>query len=183
MKGLEWLRRVAPTFGFLTISLSAGCGEDAVGAACVPEDEYNPNFGGFSADGANVESRSFQCKSRICLVNRFQGRVTCAYGQDEAGGGCLTPDGLAVQTPVAPQLVGRTPDDSVYCSCRCDGEDPNAAYCECPEGFSCTEVVPNLPLASEELTGKYCIKEGTDVDDTTLPETVCDRTTQSCGPL
>ena len=29
----------------------------------------------------NIESRSFQCQTRICLVNHFQGRVSCPLGQ------------------------------------------------------------------------------------------------------
>jgi ankyrin repeat protein len=34
----------------------------------------------------NVESRSFQCETRLCLAANFQGRVSCPYGQSLAGG-------------------------------------------------------------------------------------------------
>ena len=38
-------------------------------------------FTGFDEKEVNVESKSFQCRTRICLVNHFRGRVSCPYGQ------------------------------------------------------------------------------------------------------
>src|SRR6266571_3397329 len=63
--------------GYLPISCASG----GVGDPCIPEDEYNPDFAGFKVTEENIESRSFQCQTRICLVNHFQGRVTCPLGQ------------------------------------------------------------------------------------------------------
>ncbi len=165
-----------------SLVLCLGCGDEGIGDPCIPEDEYETTFAGFSAEGASVESRSLQCKSRLCLVNHFQGRVTCTYGQVGASGACTTPDGLPVEVPVAPQLQERHPSDAVYCSCRCDGPDSSAPYCECPEGFSCSELIPDIPLASEQRSGSYCVRDGTQVEPSELPERPCDPTTQSCGP-
>ena len=58
------------------------CQSGGVGDPCTPEDEYSATFAGFHTDLANIESRSFQCATRICLVNHFQGRVSCPLGQD-----------------------------------------------------------------------------------------------------
>ena len=140
----------------LVCSLNFACESGGVGAPCVPEEEYDLDFAGFVKGEVNVESRSFQCESRVCLVKHFQGRVSCPYGQignapevdgieDGSTQECLLPGGISgrdadtVTVAVKPQLVDRRPDDAVYCSCRCDGDDQNARYCECPSGFTCTE--------------------------------------------
>ncbi|HTN84707.1 MAG TPA: hypothetical protein VL242_13500 [Sorangium sp.] len=244
-------------------SLPSACESGGVGDPCLPEDEYDPQFAGFKVTEENIESRSFQCQTRICLVNHFQGRVSCPLGQeapatcnpaapgdckdcrlsgtyapdckndgeclsgecDEAGGFCrcgtpgtdnpncpadwscaddgvcklhicrdgmTNPDGSTkcqdptksaaenegkaccvpgtedpVASPVCGQCAGdsdRNAEQAVYCSCRCgvaDGEpdDPNFNFCECPQGFSCSEIRPNVGLGDPNITGKYCIKK------------------------
>jgi hypothetical protein len=161
-----------------------GCEVGGVGDPCIPEDEYTTGFSGFSVEEVNVESRSFQCETRICLVNHFQGRVSCPYGNNastinasaapapETPGPCHVPENpIEITVPVDPQLSARQAADAVYCSCRCDGPDPNARYCECPSGFSCTRLVEDLKLGSAQLVGSYCVREGTEyarnVDRTT----------------
>jgi hypothetical protein len=64
-----------------------GCSATGVGDPCIPEQEYDPNFPGFDAREVNVESKSFQCQTRLCLVNHFQGRVSCPYGQNATATG------------------------------------------------------------------------------------------------
>jgi hypothetical protein len=169
--------------------LPTACQSGGVGDPCVPEDEYNTDFAGFKVTEENIESRSFQCQTRICLVNHFQGRVSCPYGQGKTPGdpktlGCQTPtSGDADQdkpccvpgtdTAIAAEVCGQCGDQStrsaaqaVYCSCRCavaEGEpdDPNFNFCECPTGYSCEQIRPNVGLGDKQLTGKYCIKEKT----------------------
>src|SRR6185295_15461822 len=69
-------------FSVVTIgTLPMACQSGGVGDPCTPEDEYNPEFAGFKVTEENIESRSFQCATRICLVNHFQGRVSCPLGQ------------------------------------------------------------------------------------------------------
>jgi hypothetical protein len=167
-------------------SLPLGCDSNGVGDPCVPEEEYEPGFSGFSVEEVNAESRSFQCATRLCLVNHFQGRVSCPYGQTEQEAGadpkCFIPDAATpVRAPVGPQLHSRRAADAVYCSCRCDGPDPTARYCECPSGYACTELVPEFQLGQRELTGKYCVREGTQYDKSRLePSAVCDRGSGDC---
>jgi hypothetical protein len=61
------------------------CKDEGVGDPCTPEQEYNPSFIGFDEKEVNVESKSFQCRTRICLVNHFRGRASCPYGQSIDG--------------------------------------------------------------------------------------------------
>ena len=132
--------------------MALGCQSGGVGDPCTPEDEYFDNFSGFSLGEVNVESRSFQCETRVCLVNKFQGRVSCPYGTKgtppdptsdvDHALPCVVPGfGGNVTVPVEPWRTERTPELAVYCSCRCNGNDPNARYCECPSGFQCSEIV------------------------------------------
>lgn len=260
-----------------------GCPSGGVGDPCTPEDEFRENFAGFDLTEANIESRSFQCQTRVCLVNHFQGRVSCPAGQqaptncsdnegacgaDETcsaggviitdcdptpcgedgadpnncndsngnnpacGGNTCNKDGrfchcTAGQCPssyicdtntnlcttkvcklndpspaddgrcyipgtedpvavsVCGQCSGRPADRSVYCSCRCGSPSQNAPegddnfnFCDCPDGFVCEEVRPNVGLGDAQLTGKFCVKEGTQFVD----ELECGDVTGFWGP-
>lgn len=202
---------------FLATTLGLGalaCEPGGVGDPCTPEDEYQTNFGGYDEAEVNVESRSFQCETRLCLVNHFRGRVSCPYGQTESvvpkndlcqdctGNAaptdpkrCRVPGtsganpGDSIDVPVPAQLVSRSaaasPEhgdtkDAVYCSCRCDGPDPNARYCECPSGFTCEKLIDDLGLGSAQLAGSYCIKNGTKYSPT-QGGAECNGTLQNCG--
>ena len=199
------------------------CQTGGVGDPCTPEDEYDAEFAGFDLGQEYIESRSFQCKTRICLVNHFQGRVSCPLGQSpsalrdcgpdaphddlcepgercvKVGGieqperfvchapeSCQTADGTPAQNadkaccvpgtdqPIAGPVCGqcdtesrRSADESVYCSCRCgvaDGspDEPDFNFCSCPDGFTCAEIRPDLDFGDKRLTGKYCIKDGSE---------------------
>jgi hypothetical protein len=280
--GLAGLVAVA---GVATLPLA--CQSAGVGDPCTPEQEYEAHFTGFNVAEAYIESRSFQCATRVCLVNHFQGRVSCPLGQSAASiqpcdgpddtrcapagkcvasetrapvcdpcdpstdAGCLPlacPPGLTCDparrvctcdsaksptlsldgvgyacsyfdpscvpsaaapctgilqsyfchVPGACQTGSGTPDENmgkacclpgtdapvgvpvcgqcdrslsrdaasaVYCSCRCGvaagaPPEPDFNFCACPSGFTCSEIRPDLHLGDPELTGKYCIKEG-----------------------
>src|ERR1051326_3772714 len=68
----------------LLASSAFACKAGGVGDPCIPEDEYGQTFNGYADTEVNVESKSFQCETRVCIVNHFQGRVSCPYGQTEA---------------------------------------------------------------------------------------------------
>jgi hypothetical protein len=277
------------------------CQSGGVGDPCTPEAEYDTTFAGFKVGQDFIESRSFQCSTRVCLVNHFQGRVSCPFGQPanvkdcngegdtscgdgfecrasqtfgdtcdcdpnvegdcrkECGdidgvvcdpklkictctqtpppingtqyycgladptckgmlctkvlkrftchkpGNCQTSDpkddsnlgkdccvpgtDTPVTVPVCAQCNSeshRNAADAVYCSCRCcpkccneltpdevkagtpcaDDQcgskcDPNFNYCSCPTGFTCSEIRKFVGLGDPNLSGSYCIKEGT----------------------
>lgn len=171
--------------GSFLLAFVPGCPARGVGDPCVPEDEYSPTFAGFALTEVSTESRSFSCESRLCLVNHFQGRVSCPYGQSampEGDARCFIPGSAEpVSALVQPQLLDRRADDAVYCSCRCDGPDPGARYCECPSGFKCSRVVPELALGRAQLPGSYCVREGSEFDEGTIRfDHVCSRAAASC---
>jgi len=180
--------------------VSAACQAGGVGDPCIPEDEYNKNFSGYSETEVNVESRSFQCETRVCLVANFRGRVSCPFGQpaaaqpDSSGrivadpntaldDRCFLPGtkedmSNEIAVPVEAQLKARLPDKAVYCSCRCDGPDKNAQYCDCPSGYTCQKLVDAYgTMGGAQLAGSYCIKDGTAVPDPTqlTSTTSCDQ--------
>jgi hypothetical protein len=177
-----------------------GCQDVGVGDPCIPEDEYRVEFSGYSKDEVNVESRSFQCETRVCLVNKFQGRVSCPYGQDFetpdpmnpdaplariGERSCTTPDSttaepLYIAQSVEAQLEARRPKDAVYCSCRCNGPQSNAPYCECPNGFTCTDLIDDIGLGNKQLAGSYCVKNGTEMESKDILDKRC--ANGSCGP-
>jgi hypothetical protein len=237
--------------GFVAVISGTGCSSSGVGDPCIPEEEYVSDFLGFSPAEVNVESKSFQCLTRLCLVNHFQGRVSCPYGQKEDaseaygattnpafecnGGGasnsanaqccvpgvnqpvlsdtdaanakCPTPSGgsasvctgaelqtagsgVVKNSQVLPNCTDRQADNAVYCSCRCaniDGQTNDGAnYCQCPSGFSCTQLVSPIGSANALLTGAYCIKQNTEYTGTSC-ESNCvpgspNGSSQNCGP-
>lgn len=263
-------------FGLISVvavgSLPTACQSGGVGDPCIPEDEYTPQFAGFKVTEENIESRSFQCQTRICLVNHFQGRVSCPLGQeaptpcggpddtttcgdkgtcvpaapltadckdnnecvafggtcnqntgscecnastcpegtfcnaatrlctayvchregecqvadakesDNQGKNCCVPGtDTPITSPVCGQCGGnsnRNAERAVYCSCRCgvaegEPEDENFNFCDCPTGFECQEIRKNVGLGDEQITGKYCIKQGSlfesELDCQTVP--------------
>ena len=199
-----------PSVGVWSVALflglgALGCQAGGVGDPCTPEDEYQQNFNGFQVTETNVESRSFQCETRLCLVNHFQGRVSCRLGQgsqlDAAGKPlpageyapkCSIPgtnpstdsaslDNINVSVPG--QLTERQTDKAVYCSCRCDGPDKNARYCECPEGFKCAKLVDELKITNGagQLAGSYCIRSGTDYVEGGYKSETCRDAPGKCG--
>jgi len=186
--------------GLVALLAAPGCKTTGVGDPCVPEQEYNDKFSGFDEKEVNVESKSFQCQTRVCLVNHFRGRVSCPYGQDS--GGKAPPNASACTVPgestpitgdpadpkkalVQAQCSDRTTDKAVYCSCRCadvNGKtDDGANYCSCPDGFTCEALVSSIGAGDTGLTGSYCVKSGTHYDRaTSCVAPPCDPTTNKC---
>jgi hypothetical protein len=184
-----------------------GCQNTGIGDPCTPEAEYSTSFLGFSFKEVSTESADYQCFSRLCLVNHFQGRVSCPYGQDSSGNagksipqGCKTPfinqpvDGKVngnyvdsnLKATVQPQCTDRRADTTVYCSCRCanlDGKtDDGAVYCACPDGYSCTQLYSSIGGGlNQGLTGAYCIKSGSDYDPNAVCAATCNAASGDCG--
>ena len=185
-----------------------GCQTTGVGDPCTPEAEYNTSFLGFNFHEVSTESADFQCFSRLCLVNHFQGRVSCPYGQDSMGNGPPPASGCEVpfigqpitgyepgtttygdpnaKATVDPQCLDRTADNAVYCSCRCANiagqTDDGAVYCKCPGGFACTQLVATISATgSQELTGAYCIKSGTEYNADNVCSATCSAALGNCG--
>ena len=138
--------------GLLVASGLPGCKDQGVGDPCTPEQEYDPSFIGFDEKEVNVESKSFQCRTRICLVNHFRGRASCSYGQSGEGvnlaaakapsqhaadesGGCSVPgtkekiSGLT--DPTKPDSF-RDPKKKAFVPAQCrDRAADKTVYCSC----------------------------------------------------
>jgi hypothetical protein len=205
----RWIVAIWSAGFALGVLSSVGCQATHVGDPCTPEQEYDKSFLGFSKDEVSVESKSFQCLTRLCLVNHFQGRVSCPYGQTADAQpnapapvtACVTPglgtkvDGRdstgALVDPVKKAFVpaqcsARTASLAVYCSCRCadvNGKtDDGANYCACPDGFTCTQLVSKVGVGNEGLTGAYCVKNGAQYDPNACGGiTLCDPAKKNCG--
>jgi hypothetical protein len=129
-------------------SVPLACQSGGVGDPCTPEDEYDSTFAGFNVAQENIESRSFQCATRICLVNHFQGRVSCPQGQAPPKGcnpanhnmDCNTAQG---EVCTASQVFAPT------CT-SCAANDPTCQAVPCPVGAGGTALScdPNLQVCT-----------------------------------
>ena len=156
-------------------AVALACKSGGVGDPCIPNDEFYPGYSGATETGAQIEDRSFQCETRVCLVKHFRGRVSCPYGNlegrgrkpitnpsfnpidDDEGAECKVPGtDITVTANVPSQCASRV--DQVYCSCRCAGADKAAKYCDCPDGFKCEKATTPLDPDLMDPNDKYCIK-------------------------
>ena len=132
----------------------------ALGAGCEPLSELDPEFSGFSINEISIDERTPACLSGTCVIQGFQGRVSCPYGQATASGGCTIPgSNEPVLTPVAPQLLARPAGLSAVCSCHCAGPGPGP-YCACPTHMECSHLVDDLGFGARDIAGSYCLPEG-----------------------
>ena len=148
------LTAVAASIAVAVLS-GTGCNATGIGDPCTPEQEYRADFIGFNKNEVSLESKSFQCMTRLCLVNHFQGRVTCPYGQNADGsektgaqsqggtqgcktasgasGGCCTPGPSAAVTgplDASGNPLDSTMKETVQAQCSTRTAD-KAVYCSC----------------------------------------------------
>jgi hypothetical protein len=174
--------------GGVAASATGTTGPAVVGAACTPLFESSATFAGFSAREVSVDQGNTACGDMVCLINHFQGRVSCPYGQGpDTANPCTTPSGAIVTPPngevVPAECADRSAKRAVYCSCRCanplgrtDDGDP---YCACPSGSSCTQIIS--PISSNDhFSGGYCVLDGTAYDPNTACESLCDPARSPC---
>lgn len=156
-------------------SVPLACQSGGVGDPCIPEDEYDPAFAGFKVTEENIESRSFQCQTRICLVNHFQGRASCPAGQGTptycAGEGAQCPDGA--QTCVLSSVFAPECDSNEQCaSGQCNVQ---RGVCECidvtdcpgnadPAAWSCSKA-PDDPNGPQLCRSHICFDEAKGCQD------------------
>ena len=173
-----------------------------VGAACTPSPERSATFAGFDRQQVTLDEGNPACGSDVCLVNHFNGRTTCPYGEDASGN---SPPGVSActvpgtSTPVRPQAPapadGGAPDDTVpaqctdrrssaavYCSCHCadfsGGIGDGTKYCSCPLGYACLPVVPLVKM-DDPRAGSYCVPIRTEYHVDSCPQ-LCDPTSMNC---
>ena len=134
-------------------AFATGCATPAVGDPCLPEQVPED---GFDDSEAYVESSSVQCETRVCIVYHLGGdpREDCPQ---RAGSACMPTDENPCDEEAvvcaSPQMV----EERVYCTCRCDSGNTGFAECECPDGFSCVDV---LEQGGPGVRGGYCVRNG-----------------------
>ncbi|MEZ4301387.1 MAG: hypothetical protein R3B70_41015 [Polyangiaceae bacterium] len=154
------------------------CNSGGVGDECTPEDEYSPRFSGFKVTEDIIESRSFQCATRICLVNHFQGRVSCPLGQPapvdaQGSDGCNPNDPNACGdgkkcvsagsfSPSCDPSQGA--DADLFCnSVGAGGKCNEAGFCECATNADCgfvTDAVVSCDASTKQCVAYACHAEG-----------------------
>ncbi len=164
-----------------------GCPNKGIGDACTPEDEFKEGFAGFTLESAFIESRSFQCQTRLCLVNHFQGRTSCPKGQPapkncndnpkgcDAGETCKaagvivndcdpTPCGNGVDPTNCNAAGGKNKacGDRV---CNRDGRFCECQSSDCPTGYYCDAKPKGTGLCTTRVcSGKgHCFVPGTEI--------------------
>jgi hypothetical protein len=114
-------------------ALPVACTSGGVGDPCTPDEEYDALFDGFDIAENYLESRSLQCATRVCLVNYFQGRVSCPLGQSAAD---LKPCAGPTDTTCGPGASCVVSDTFAQACDPCDpATDP--ACVPCPAGLTC----------------------------------------------
>jgi hypothetical protein len=153
MTRLTPLRFVA--FALLALT---GCQTSGVGDPCVPQ---AIPAGGFTEKDIVIETTSVMCRTRVCLVYKFTGDPTRSFTSEEentceaqADSG-LPPDSSALLLDPLCRLRENI-REHVYCSCRCDSDDPNIPTCDCPGGFVCTSLQQG---GGASVEGSYCVRD------------------------
>jgi hypothetical protein len=110
----RWIITAVAVGAIAALWAAPGCAATGVGDPCIPDEEYEPTFQAFSYGDVNVESKSYVCLTRLCLVNHFQGRVSCPYGQTSPGVGPTgtSPNAVAVGASHGCTIPGGTPGNA-----------------------------------------------------------------------
>jgi hypothetical protein len=168
-------------------ALPLACQSGSVGDPCIPEDEYNPQFAGFKVTEENIESRSFQCQTRICLVNHFQGRVSCPFGQPALGKAdgrkrescgpqqpCTNAGDKCVEAAtLAPDCTSNDECKTFGGVCNKEGKFCECTSASCPDGFFCD-------AKSKQCKSYVCHKPG--ACQTTGSKDAADKDKDCCIP-
>lgn len=132
----------------------SACATPAVGDPCLPEQVPKS---GFDEREAYIESSSVQCQTRVCIVYRLAGDPRAGCVPRPASTNCdpmtdpKCDPGLKCADPTEIK-------DHIYCTCRCNSADTGFEECECPDGFSCVDV---LEQGGPGVRGGYCVRNGT----------------------
>jgi hypothetical protein len=135
------------TLPLLVALLAWGCEQETdLGTPCTIKAPCANGVCGFALAESYVERPSQKCET-ACVVHRLDNGTRGAIPAnpericDAAGG----PPGCVTQAQL---------DHSSYCSCRCNGSKGDDDFCECPDGFACTWLVPGVASGD----GSYCVR-------------------------
>lgn len=128
-------RALLPLLVIAFAALVTGCPAKGVGDPCVPQQPpvgsdgvMCGDAGCFSGGEIYIETRSLQCRTRVCMVYKWD--------QHTMGG----PSELSKR---------------VFCTCRCDAPTGDqASFCHCPDDFKCTQT---FVTGNPGIVGSYCV--------------------------
>lgn len=165
-----------------------------LGQPTVSPVEMEPKFNGYASVETDSDESCPGCGDNACVVNHFQGRVTCPYGQTQEEIDTLPGDHPLrcratdvegqvttepVLIPVKPQLIERRPADTVVCSCQCAGREgaapPEGGWCSCPASMECASLFVDNWAFTRPSIASYCIPRGTAYDPNAEYSLVCDK--------
>ncbi|MCC6525527.1 MAG: hypothetical protein IT373_22950 [Polyangiaceae bacterium] len=151
-----------------------------VGEACTPAEEQRGDFAGYSITEV-VDAQSPDCASGFCLVNHFQGRVSCPRGQAAAtrcttDAECTPPDTCTVANEFAPPcdpaqtVAGQNPACSSgmcdeaggYCACGAPSDCPLVGGYTCDVAPGASSGVCRARVCSSPARTDRCYLPGTD---------------------
>jgi len=129
-------------------AVALSCKGGGVGDPCIPNDEFNAKYPGATEKGAQIEDRSFQCETRVCLIKHFRGRVSCPYGNNLGRGGSVKDGQVTKKVPISnPAYQGKPTTES--------DEAFEAGECYVPgTNVKVTAAVP--PQCEERVDQVYC---------------------------
>lgn len=136
--------------GLALMGLAAiACGDEGVGDPCTPETIPSKNgMSGFERTESYIESNSVQCRSRLCIVHRLEGKESDSPADPRFP--CEDPRYANMPTCVRADKLAQ----SVHCTCKCGGPK-TSEQCDCPSGFKCREI---LTLGGDGIRGSYCVR-------------------------
>ena len=167
----------------VSIGLSQCSSEDTpgggveVGAPCTPSLEKDPRFAGFKITETTLEAGAPECGGGVCMVNHFQGRVSCPLGQPEPAdasglpgcvpetdsqghavegqGSCLAGDVCKEVGSLSPACDPGQGGD-MQCLATGVGTKCNAeGFCECATNADC--LATNVPHAFCDAATRRCV--------------------------
>lgn len=178
MSRSRWTLSLVPVFAALGAHAVEGCSDlvltplepgaqgittpGVVGDPCIPSNEKDGVFGGFGLLQAYVETGAFaSCESGVCLIDHFQGRVSCPLGQ-AAPRRCFGPaDGSC---GLESCMVSETLD------LTCDPQAADHGAGQCSGVGTCSAKLGRCVCASDaDCPDEYRC----DADDTTCKLHVC----------
>lgn len=140
------MNRLFSLVAALCVVSGLGCAESEVGDPCAPARPGNQPCVRGGADGGSagcflgteiyIETQSVQCRSRVCLVYKYD------EGSD----------------PTGSQRASH-----VYCTCRCalpmTLQSDQAVTCTCPDTYDCVSIAGEQ--YDEGVRGSYCVRHST----------------------
>jgi hypothetical protein len=101
---------------------------------------------------ANVQESGEAC---VGVEQAGAGEVVVDNAEDECGleQVCLS---LGSGVENAPPTAGQ-------CSCRCDGPQEDASFCECLDGFVCKSLIEDAGN-DHDFSGSYCVRDTRDTE-------------------